>query len=674
MKNKIKKIIKKGNKKKNKLMKKFDSFFYNKVNKRKIKLRRRITIKQLFNCLDIPIPKEMEKYKNKKIEKITRWPQKLVPNSVFFCSSIDKHILEFPDLKEKCICIFSEEPIKDCINIVIKNSNLALRKTIRYIRTLHKGPVIAVTGSIGKTSSKDMIKNVLKTKFKNILVSSGNSNTYPNIVEYIQKLSKLDKVYLQEVGIGSLKQIIKSIAVVLEADIVVYTNIYDSHIEHYGTRENIAAYKTLLSKYGNPNGIAIINYDDEILKKIKFKQEVISYSLEDNNATYYAKDITTNTYGTTFIIVDNKNKKQLSVKLSVIGKHHVQNALAAYAIAEHLKLSSKQIKKGLKAYKTSGMRSNIISLGKYKIFADCYNASLESIESSINTLNILTPKGKGKKIAVIGDISELGDMSSKIHRKVGQLLLKYDIDKIIFFGNYTRYSYEEYKKCKNNSVFISEREELHKYIEKNIKENDIILFKASHSMELTETIDIVFGTNLIDSYTIDKVPFEDDNYVYSLSKLTATLCLCKSKNKKIILPEKINELPITKIGSKAFQNNKFIKELVFSKFIKRIGLKAFQNSSIEKIKFNENLKQISLEAFKNCNNLKEVEFSKSLISIKKGAFENCNNLTKVVIPSKITVIEKDVFKNCNKNLVIHCDKDSICKQFCIDNKIKYIEY
>ena len=312
--------------------------------------------------------------------------------------------------------------------------------------------------------------------------------------------------------------LLKESAVILNSDIVVYTNIKDSHIEWYGSRENIAKEKFTLSDYGKKDGLAIINYDDEILNKHEFisTQTKLSYSLKNKNADVYAKKIKITSNGTSFIIVDNIDNEEHHISLKVIGEHHVLNALVAYLIGKKLDIKPSNIIKGLSNYKTSGTRQNLIDLGKYKVLADCYNSSYDALSSILETFNIIKANNKGEKIAVIGDVFELGDLSKEIHTKIGKLLTKYNFKAVVFNGEKTHYSYEEYKKYKNNGHYTKTREELITTIKKLLKEDDIILFKASHGMNFAGVIDSIFGTEVGERMELNNREYktiEKDNFV-----------------------------------------------------------------------------------------------------------------------------------------------------------------
>lgn len=639
----------------------------------KFKFKRKMTLEKICNLLEIEVPKELRKVRKLRVDEITRSKLDIKDNCIFFCKNLTR-FKEYEELiKEKSICIFSEEPLENCNNIVLPDTFNAYTTVMKYIKNLVNPRVVAITGSIGKTSTKDMVKSVLKRKYKNMFASSGNSNSYYKVTKNIKNLSYLDKVFLQEVGLGKEKRLFKENSIMLEPEVVIYTNILDSHIEHFGSRENIAKYKTQLSKYGKEDGLTIINYDDEILRKTEFKQQVLSYSLNNKKATYYAKDINITAESTNFVIVDTKEDSCLEVELKVIGEHHIQNALAAYAVGKYFKMKDKSILNGLKKYKTSGMRQNIISIGDYTVFADCYNASYDSIETAVKTMEVLETKDNGEKLAVIGDIFSLGEFSSETHKKVGKMLSEYNLDKIYFFGNEMKKAYDEYSKLKSNSKYFSDRDQLHAEIEKDLKPGDIILFKASHGMHLTESIDFIFGTDMADGANIGENDYKEvisDNYKYYEFPYNITLLKYLKNKKEIKLPEFINNKAVTKVGKGMFKEDKNIETIILSKNISRIKSEAFQNSSLKEIKLNLSLKSIGTRSFAGCANLKEIILPQNLIFIEKEAFINCKNLQKIVIPRSVKKLAKTAFNN-SPNVIIYGYKNSFAEKYAKENKIKF---
>lgn len=641
----------------------------------KIKNIQTINLKKISKITGLPIPKKYKKMANKELSEVTIGERIVSKNSILFVRS--KYCLEdnlIDNIRNNATFVVTSEPIEGCNCIICEEPLEYAKKYYKYLRNLYNPKVIAVTGSIGKTSTKDVVGAVLKQKYEDSMtISQGNCNSTVYTAKYITQFNENIKVHLQEAGAGPSKNFVKNTAEILEANIAIYTNIRDSHIEYYGSRENIAKEKLSLSDYGKKKGLAIINYDDPILRNHKFKQKTYSYSLNNKEADFYADKIHITSTGTTFTIIDNIRNKKMKVELSVIGEQHVLNSIVGYIVGKELKMKNDLIKQGLKTYKTSGCRQNLINVGKYKVLADCFNSSYDALSFILKTFNMLETKRKGRKIAVIGDVFELGELSQKIHKDIGNLVGNYNFDKVFFLGENSKYAHEEYLKEKNNSFYAKNREELIKELKGYIKQDDIVLFKASHGMHFSEIIDHIFGTDIGEVAFINakKYPvLSNEKYEYYLFENHASIKKYLGNEAKIKLPNSINGLPVEMIGNAAFINNKNIEEVELPEGLIRIRNFAFKNSSLAKIKIGKNLKSVGKSAFRSCKNLEEVILPEGLLFIEYKAFAECENLKKVYIPDTVKKMSDLIFHN-SKNVVIECKKDSYAEKYARKRKMKY---
>lgn len=652
----------------------------NKIVKRKVDKEinnfKKLTLKKISKVTGLEIPKELRKLSDQKIDDVVLSVRLLSPNCIYFAlNTYEINPKNFDKIRENALFVVTNKKIEGCNCIVCENPGFYGKKYFNYIRNLVNPKVVAVTGSVGKTSTKDMIAKVLKEKYQGEMIASyGNTNSTIRMVTYIKKFTSNIKVYLQEVAAGSnIRGLVKNTTEIIEPDIAVYTNIKDSHMEYYGSRENIAKEKSNLAKYSRKKALVVINYDDEILRNMDFNRLTYSYSLNNSKADFYAKNINITTEGTFFTIIDNIRKKKLEVSLNVIGEHHILNALVAYIVGKELKIKNDLIKNGLLNYKTSGIRQNLVNVGSYKVFADCYNSSYDALYATVKALNIMEPKRQGQKVAVIGDILELADISKDTHIKVGKMLSEYNFKNIIFTGKDSKYSYDEYKKYKDNAFYFTKREEVINKINEIINRDDIILFKGSHGMCLYEIIDECFGTTIGENSDIGsnlyKIEKKDD-FEYFVFNNHATISKYTGNSKKLKISDNYNELPIEKLGAEVFKDNTTIKEIVLPKYVSRINDNCFSNSSIEKIEFNENLHGIGKEAFSNCKNIKNIILPERMLFINNRAFANCTNLKKIYIPRLTRIIAKDAFLNCD-NVVICCKDKSFAKQYAENNNIDY---
>ena len=281
--------------------------------------KRDLTVADFFRVAGLPLPDDFADIADHTISDFTADPRRLTPDSIFLywgkspISAGDPASVLQMAIDSGCLCVISNKPCAHPHTLLLPDTTDALEGTNRireayikashYIRSLHKAKVITVTGSVGKTSTKEMIEAFLRQHYKTPLISKGNNNSMFSITRNIQSLKRTTNVYLQEVGAFAPKTIEYS-ARQLAADIAVYTNIGVSHIESYGSQEALTADKLSLSTFGKPDGLAIINYDDPILMGHRFTQQVITYSLKNPQAMYYAKNILRADDGYTFTLVD----------------------------------------------------------------------------------------------------------------------------------------------------------------------------------------------------------------------------------------------------------------------------------------------------------------------------------------------------------------------------------
>lgn len=370
---------------------------------------------------------------------------------------------------------------KGAIACIVDNKNAITKKmgtiilvedTIKALHLLaaekmkkYNIPVIAVTGSVGKTTTKELIYNVLKDDYK-ILKTEKNYNGQIGLPLTVLKL-KDEEILLVEMGMNE-QGAIEKLSKIVKPDIAVITNIGTSHIGILKTKENILKAKLEILKHMNGNTL-ILNNDDILLseKQKELKEyNIITYSI-NNESKYKANEIN---------ILENKVKYKIENELYEIpmnGKSTIYNSIPAIIIGEIFKI--KKIKQKLKNIKTETNRLEIIKHNNIKIINDCYNASYESIMNAIEVLK----KVKGKrKIVVLGDILELGEYEEKIHSKLGTDID--DVDILISIGNLAKYTYQN-SNIEEKYYFKTKEDALIK-IKSILKEADVILVKASNSM------------------------------------------------------------------------------------------------------------------------------------------------------------------------------------------------
>ncbi len=346
------------------------------------------------------------------------------------------------------------------------------RKTINV-------PIIAVTGSVGKTSTKNIIAEVLSAKYK-VFKTKGNFNSV--IGMSLTMLSIHDEeIVVLEMGMNQ-KGEISCLTNIAQPDVAVITNIGTSHIGNLGSRENIL--KAKLEILEGLKGPIIINNDNDLLnawqKEAQINNQIITYGI-DTNSKYQACDLSYSASGSTFKIND------YTININVIGKHFVYNSLVAYILGTMYDVDKEQIKEKLKHLELEPNRMELINKNNITIINDTYNSSYESLYYALEVLSSFA----GRKIAVIGDILELGEYAEEMHRKIANLIIKNSIDILVTVGPLSKYINEEAITLgfKGENIHFNTNEEAIIYLLKIKKEKDNILVKASNAMHFIEIVE-----------------------------------------------------------------------------------------------------------------------------------------------------------------------------------------
>ena len=365
----------------------------------------------------------------------------------------------------------------DIAIILVEDTVKALGQIAKYKRSLYNIPVVAITGSVGKTSTKDIVANVVSQKYKT-LKTEGNFNNHLGVPLTLLKLKDHEAAVI-EMGMNHEGEI-RYLTNIVKPTISVITNIGTSHIGYLGSRENILKAKMEIVE-GMEHKKLIINNDNDLLHKFNKENkeiETITFGIE-NQSDIMAKDIVLNEQTSEFMY---KNEK---IKIPVGGIHFVYNALCATAVGESLEIDKKQIKQGIENFKLTQKRMEIITLNNgAKIINDSYNASFESMKASLKYL--AEQKGE-RKIAILGDMLELGEFSKKLHNDVGKEVTKNNIDLLICIGKEAKHIAEATDI--ENVKYYEKSEEALKFIKSVIKPKDIMLFKASNGMKFYEIVE-----------------------------------------------------------------------------------------------------------------------------------------------------------------------------------------
>lgn len=348
--------------------------------------------------------------------------------------------------------------------------------------------VIAVTGSNGKTTTKDMVAKVLSKKY-NVTKTFGNLNNQIGLPITLLRFTKDTQIGVCELGMFDGKGgEIKANSDIAKPDIAVITNIGEAHLETLITKENIAKEKLGILSGLKEDGILIYNNDDEILKseisKMDIKQKLISFG-KDKSSDYVIETIESNNVGSLFLL----NGEAYNV--SLIGEHQVYNASVAAIIGKLLDVSKTDAYDAICNTRNATMRSELMNLNGFDILNDSYKSNPQSLRSALRTLDILS--GYTRKIAILGDMLELGNNEVELHEEIGREIKPENVDYLLLFGPLSKYTAQEAaNNFPSNRVFYFEsKRELVTKAKYLIKKGTLVLVKASRSMHMEEVIESI---------------------------------------------------------------------------------------------------------------------------------------------------------------------------------------
>lgn len=373
------------------------------------------------------------------------------------------------------------------INVIeVKDTTKALGYIANYHRRQFSIPVIAITGSAGKTSTKEMIADVLSAKYK-VLKNYKNENNQFGVPYTLLRLNSTHQVAVVEVGTNQFGDI-PWLARVVEPTIAVFTNIGASHLEKLKTLEGVFREKFSLTDFMRTNNVIVYNSDDKILKRIANKKDFlkkISYGIQ-SKSKLKALGVEIVNHKETRFCVGKEN-----YQIPFLGKQHVYNVLAAIACAKELNVSNHKIKKALSSLKSISSRQNIFFIKGRLIIDDTYNANPVSFKSAIEVFDQISVQGK--KILVCADMLELGSQAKQCHQDVGDFVGRSKVDVVFSFGeNAGRLARRAKKINPEIEAFkIDSIEELNQKVLNNLNPRDAVLIKASRGMHLERVVDFL---------------------------------------------------------------------------------------------------------------------------------------------------------------------------------------
>ncbi|MEJ5261219.1 MAG: UDP-N-acetylmuramoyl-tripeptide--D-alanyl-D-alanine ligase [Ignavibacterium sp.] len=366
--------------------------------------------------------------------------------------------------------------------ITVKDTTKSLGDVASVWRDKLNAKVIGITGSVGKTTTKEILSAILSTKYR-VNKTAGNNNNHIGVPLTLLATKAKHQVAVVEHGTNHFGEI-KYTAKISRPDFAVITVIGDSHLEFLIDRKGVLKEKSELLKITVKNGgTAFINNDDVLLRRFgrRLKRK-ITFGF-DNRSDYQAKLVEIDKLGRPTIEI-KYSKNLFRTKLPLAGEQSAKNFLTAFAIAKELKLSDKQILKGLRKIKSVGKRLEVRKFDETIIINDSYNANPDSMKASLNLLSKMKPSYR--KIAILGDMFELGVQSKKLHKEIGQFINELKLNEVYTVGKFSKEIFGQLNGRVPVKKHFDEKSSLIKSLKKSSLKKSVILIKGSRGMKMEE--------------------------------------------------------------------------------------------------------------------------------------------------------------------------------------------
>lgn len=636
------------------------------------------TVAELCTCMGVEVPEYMTGIAEERVTSLSASLRNIQPGSAYFAvGSRFTYIANVKSAFERgAICAVSRMRIlgdegKELPCIVVDSPRYECAELSSLILAGKPATTIAITGSIGKTTTKEMIRLVSESEFVT-QYSRSNENGFGQIVKYAQTLSPTTQVYIQETGLSEPSSIDRA-GLVLCPDGFVITNIGWNHVGHFGGKqENILYEKMALDRRANHGAVGFINGDDPLLAKAEFKHHIITFGVQNEDVDYRAENVVSSNGRVMFDVHERKNDRRTPVTLNIVGEHNALDAVCAFAIGVWLGVDRSTIVEALAKFKSQGVRQNLIYLGGQHVYLDCYNASEGAINSVGETLKTIDVPEGGKRVFVVGDIDDkLGDRTEEIHRRVGRTLAaKPWIDLLICFGDHASWIAEEASKAGAWALKTSNRSELESLIREHVSHDDLIAFKGGQQMQLSKTVDSLFGTSfyMLDHDVIDPISVTEETEVGSFRVIDdyGAVLMKGTATGSVNIPAQISGTPVRALGVASFSRGK-LTEVAIPEGVRSIGNSAFFSCySLRQVQLPSTLEHIGQSAFNSCVKLESIVLPDGVKTLGARCFAYDRGLKTVVIPDSVKTIEQDVFFKTTGVCVV-CSPDSYAASFMAEN-------
>lgn len=429
---------------------------------------------------------------NKIINRVSIDSRDVDENTLFFAikgERFDGHDFIEDVAKKGVGAIVSHKDIScDAPLILVEDTRKAFLDFASFYRQSFKDLIIVgLTGSVGKTTTKEMTACVMARKYKT-LKTEGNLNNEIGMPKTIFRLDETFGCGVIEMGMDNAGQI-SELSRSCKPDCAIITNVGVSHIENLGSRDGILKAKLEILDGMQKGSTVFMNGDNDKLQTVKNDDfNIVFFGIENKNCQVLAQEIKEYDLTTEFVAIKDDIKQKIVIP--TVGIHNVYDALAAFAVGLEYGITPEEIAKGLLDYTPSGMRQRVKTVAGKTVIEDCYNASPDSQRAGLNSLCKIA---KGRKIAVLGDMLELGSYSETAHRNVGVYAAECAIDMLFTFGNESKYMADSAEKAGLKNTFnFTEKQALIDELSRTLQDGDTVLFKASRGMKLEEVFEELY--------------------------------------------------------------------------------------------------------------------------------------------------------------------------------------
>lgn len=417
--------------------------------------------------------------------------RKIQPGSLFVClrgERFDGHSFASQAAQLGAAALLVDHPVDaDVPQLVVTDTGKALLQLAGWYRRRFQLPVVGLTGSVGKTTTKEFIALVLGAKY-NTLKTQGNLNNEIGVPQMLFRLEDSHTAAVIEMGMnhfGEISRLTRAVA----PTVGLITNIGVSHIENLGSRAGILQAKLEILEGMAPDAPLIVNIDNDMLRTVKLgDRPLLTFAIDDQRADFTATDIAEQGSTTTFTVHHSTFTRPVTIP--TVGIHNVYNALAAMAVGYVTGVDSAAAASALANYVPAGMRQNLVQVGGVQVIEDCYNASPDSMRAALQTLGKLPVH---RRYAVLGAMLELGDYAKEAHTQVGKMAAENGIDGVLAYGADAAYIVEAAKQAGlENARLFDTKEALAQSLAQQVQPGDGVLFKGSRGMHLEDVMHTVY--------------------------------------------------------------------------------------------------------------------------------------------------------------------------------------